>query len=260
MATGLFYNRMKLAHLGVVGLSLFAVLMGVGGRARRAAVLGTVILGAAVFLTYRRAAPLSLLVALFTFGILFGGVNRRSWLKATGAVGLVVIGAFLATATGRVRLVQAKEALLERFEIYGYALSLWRESPWFGVGHGHYPTRIGSITEQLSPLLQQSAHSWLIETLVETGVVGATALVAAIVTALTRVSVHLSLRPQVAASDQVLLRRFAWVALVSLLLIGLVHSVLYHRPVILAFWLLLGVAASPLERKRSVPLGSKEPD
>lgn len=259
MATGLFYNRIKLAHLGVVGLALLTVLGVYVARARRWALAGGVLLALAVFLTYRRAAPLSLLVALAVYGLAFGGRARERWLLGASGLALVAGSGLLVTATGRYRIVQAKDALLERFEIYAHALSLWRESPWLGVGHGHYRAAIGGVTDRLSPLLQQSAHSWFLETLVETGVVGLLGLLVALTGAVVRLTRRLRVRGESAPSEPAVLRdRFTWIALLSLVLLGLAHSVLFHRPVALAFWTLLGMAAGAPGDIRTSGLSSRD--
>lgn len=258
MATGLFYNRIKLAHLGVVGLALFAVLGVYGPRARPWAIVGGVVLGVAVFFTYRRAAPLSLLLGLALYGLVFGGRARPRWLLgAAGLAGLTAAG-LLVTETGRYRIVQAKDALLERLDIYGHALTLWRESPWLGVGHGRYRAAIGGVTDRLSPLLQTSAHSWFLETLAETGVVGLLGLSLAVVGAAVRLTRRLRAREEGAHDAGALLDRFAWIALLALLLLGLAHSVLFHRPVAMAFWTLLGVAAGAPGDIRSTTLSSRD--
>lgn len=251
MATGLFYNRIKLAHLGVVGLSLLAVVAMVRSRARPYALAGAIILGAAIFFTYRRAAPLSFVVALSAFGYFFAGAHRKKWLAVSAAVALLLVGAFLATETGRHRIVQAEDALYERSQIYGHALALWKQAPWFGVGHGHYRASIDGMATGLSALLRTSAHSWLLEALVETGLVGISGLVFAVGSAFLRLTRRLRTTQGGAPSAQQRLDRFAWIALLGLFVLGTAHSVLYHRPVALAFWVLLGVAAaSPSDIRR----------
>lgn len=245
MATGLFYNRLKLAHLGVVGLALFAVLLSAPTRARRWAAVLAVVLAAAIFFTYRRAAPLALIASLAGFGLLFAGQARRRWLLGSGALASVVLLGLIFTREGRVRLRDAGAALYERQEIHGHALELWSRTPWFGAGHGHYRALIGTVTDRLSPLLETSAHGWFLETLVETGVIGALGFLTALGVALFRLTKRLLESRGQRGTVPILRDRFVWIALVALIVLGLAHSVLYHRPVALAFWTLLGLAAGP---------------
>lgn len=246
MATGLFYNRLKLAHTGVLGLGLIALCAMRGPpRVRRWLAHGAaiVVLGAAILLTYRRAAPGALIVA----SLFLGAVLKRVRLVAvTSAIGAGILALYAATELGRSRANEADAALAERLEIYRAAAAMIRDHPLIGVGHGDYKGAIAGYARDIPEVLWTSPHNWPLHVLAETGLLGAIAFFAAI--GLVFVPLVRRVRADRTSLDvHAFADRFSLLGLTTLLGLGAVHSVLYHAPVALLFWTLLGLARG-LER------------
>lgn len=262
MATGLFYNRLKFAHVAVLGLGLIglvidgAIQSGAGGigAARRArprvvwAFVAAVTLGIALFLTYRRAAPAALLGA----GLLLALLMRRLRLAASvvAIAGGILLLYFLSDY-GRDRIDAAALELGERLQIYQAALTLVMEHPLVGVGHGGWA---GSIGAYLPPDLSakvlrnglNSPHNLGLQVMAETGALGFLGFAAAVGSSLAATAIAIR-RDRDVESPQATLDRFVFLGLVALIGLGMLHSVLYHVPVALAFWTMLGVASARLE-------------
>ena len=245
MASGLFYNRIKLAHVGIVGLAtLCAMTISTSPRTvrlRPLLVLSIVILGTAIYLSYRRAAPVALCGAFLVWALL---VRRKRILAFGTGVSVLFGAAFFMMQTGRARLEAATGSLDERILIYRSALNLAADNPLFGVGHGAYRQSVGSYATSNVPEvilnLQSQAHNVFLHTLTETGLIGLIAFVLVILISLLRVSRRLR-----AAEDttRVTTDQVAFLAVIILLLIGMLHFVLYHNPVALVFWYCLGLCA-----------------
>ncbi|MCA9553877.1 MAG: O-antigen ligase family protein [Myxococcales bacterium] len=240
MARGLFYNRLKLAHVGVVGLAL-AVLAALHGdkRDRWWAWLAAAVIGVAVLLTFRRAAPLALMVG---FGaLLFVRGKLRALPALVVAVGLLVAGLSF-TGIGQRRAESFSHDVESRLWLFSLGLEIWREHPLVGVGHGAYE----SIAEPRLPpnghndLQATSPHNQALHVLAETGLLGALGFFFALGWGLWRLGrrLHESWDPVDA---------LAVLALATLSALGAVHTVLYHPNVAIVWWLAMGVAV----RRRS---------
>lgn len=272
MATGLFYNRLKFAHVAVLGLGLIGLVIDgaiQGGRtwsvpagwfrrqpsgadpSRRAglpvgwAFVAAVTLGLALFLTYRRAAPAALLGA----GLLLALLMRRLRLAASvvAIAGGILLLYFLSDY-GRDRIDAAALELGERLQIYQAALQLVVEHPLVGVGHGGWAGSIGAyLPPELSAKVLRnglnSPHNLGLQVLAETGVLGFLGFAAAVGSSLAATALAIR-RDRDVASPQATLDRFVFLGLVALSGLGMLHSVLYHVPVALAFWTMLGVASA----------------
>lgn len=242
MATGLFHNRLKLAHVGVVALACAAPLViRSRGRGRALAAAAAVVIAGGVLLSFRRAAPAALLVAA---ALVLIAIGRRRAVLGLAAVGAVLVLGAASTGAGRERLDTASLHLDERLGIYAAAIELWREAPVFGVGHGGYPAAIVRVAPEMKADLTTSPHNQLLHALTETGLVGLLAFVLGVGGALLRALRRLRARR---AEDGLgaIRDRVATTAALALLGLGAVHAVLFHTPVALAFWAALGAAGGP---------------
>ncbi len=242
MATGLFHNRLKLAHVGVVALACAApMVLRARGRRRSLAVAAAVVIAGGVLLSFRRAAPAALLVAA---ALVLLAVGRRRAVLGLAAVGAVLVLGAASTGAGRERLDTASLHLDERLGIYAAAVELWREAPIFGVGHGGYPAAIVRVAPEMKADLTTSPHNQLLHALTETGLVGLLGFAFGVGGALLRALRRLRARRD--ADDLTATRdRVAATAALALLGLGAVHAVLFHTPVALAFWAALGAAGGP---------------
>lgn len=259
MATGLYYNRIKLAHVGVVGLGLLVLVTldhlrrgGAVGR-RVALVLATAFLAGGLLLTYRRAAPAALLVGLVTVGLT---LRQRRRAAALVMVGGLLVGALALSDYGRERLDAASDDVGTRAQIWASAGRLVLEHPVLGSGHGGYGPGIRAHTppDASAELLRNvlnSPHNAALYVLAETGVVGFAGWCLAVLSSL--VALLRAVRREAAVhTARTQLDRLAVVGLVTIAALGVVHTVLYHASVALLFWGLLGVAAARLP-----PLGHR---
>ena len=246
MATGLFYNRMKLVHVGVVALGV-AVIASEGARKRALWVALAVIVAGGVFLTYRRAAPAAWVVGMVALAMAMTRYKRAALISVIGG-GLLALSSL--AGYGRERIDNAGEDLGLRVEIWSAARRLIADHPLFGVGHGGYLRAVGPYLEDASsPDLVRNAltnpHNALLYVLAETGLVGFVGF--AIAVGASVAALVLSVRADRESDEpEVLLDRAALVGIATLMVIGVVHAVLYHAPVAMLFWALLGVAAARL--------------
>jgi len=244
-ATGLFYSRLKLAHIGIVGLGLLGLMVTAQNKKRVWAIGGAVILAGAIFLTYRRAAPLALILSGVILAVVMG--RLRTALSSLVA-GAIVIGLFLLTDYGRERVMGLTENISERIQIYTHALEIARAHWLFGVGHGQYQQAILQVAPQMPRDLTTSPHNLILHVLAETGLVGLLGFCTACIGAIYRLI--LGIRADQQASD--LMRtadRFTLLGLSCIIILGAVHSVLHHVPVSLLYWALLGFAATRMPAK-----------
>jgi len=244
-ASGLFYNRLRLAHVGAIGLSVLSVLSlgALTQRIRRLAAAGLLLLALAVVLTYARMV-LAAWTGAAVLLVLLLSTPRRAGLMLAG--GLSVASAVLAAESGRQRILRAFEDLSIRAEIFSMALRLFVKQPFFGVGHGDYP-------QNAMPLLRPGgsrnwtidAHNLYLHTLAETGIVGAIGFFVAVGGGLW----GLLRQVQAQASSthpQAILRRCALLVLITFAGLGLVHYPLHHAAVGLTFWAAVGLGTAVL--------------
>jgi hypothetical protein len=246
MATGLYYNRLKLAHTAILGMGLVCLSLarsGIGAKKQARDLAAAIVIGGAVLLSYRRAAPAALAAASVFFGLL---ALRFRWAVASAIVSLAIVGFYATTDLGRERAGTAGSALGERLHVFESALSLIRDHMLLGVGHGDYKAAIAAYSGDIPQVLWTSPHNLPLHVLAETGLIGfgglAVAIGAAITRAVRRVRAESSDTPEAQAD------RFALLGLLTLLALGLLHSALYHAPVALSFFTLLGVANRPTRK------------
>ncbi|MCC7386284.1 MAG: O-antigen ligase family protein [Deltaproteobacteria bacterium] len=255
MATGLYYNRIKLAHAGVVGLALLGVVAIDRDRRDRTKLArdlaAIVLLGGAVLLSLRRAAPLALLLAMLLVSLLLWRPRLVRASAIAAALGALV---YVLSSQARARVETATLAFDERWAMYSAAWSMFRDHWLLGVGHGDYgatiapyaPAALAAVQDQRD--LFSNAHNLYLQVLAETGVVGFAGFTLAIGGALVR-GLTRARRDRRESSVDALGDRFALLGLTTLLLIGLVHAALYQAPVALIFWALVGLAAGPAARR-----------
>ncbi len=239
-AAGLFYNRLKLAHVGMVGAALIALIAFSPHARRRVRVLagaGGLVLCGALVLTYARMAFLAV-VASF---VALAGVLRR-WLILAAAAGLSLAGGLLLllTENGRMRISSLDEDLSIRRTMIDRALAIFGEHPWLGVGHGVYRNAIERVGPQgLTGVHLTSPHNLWLQVLAETGVVGFIGFNLALAWCVACVMRRIVRRQN--DPDRAILDRFALLGVLAIAFVGLLHSSLHHAPVGLVFWTLAGV-------------------
>lgn len=245
-ASGLYYNRLKLAHVGLTGLALFGLVLvqkGVSVRTRRAAGLGLLVLGGGVVYTYARMA----LVGLAGGALVLAAFSARAKTVLKVAVGgASLAGLLLLTEYGRSRFVTISEDGELRLGLFRAAWQLFLEHPLFGVGHGAYGLMVRPFLPDASGVHLTSPHNQWLQVLAETGLVGFGGFVLATSTALWR-SLQAVLQP---GPGPALLHRWILVCMVGLLLTGLTHSTLHHPTVALLFWTLAGAASTPRSQSK----------
>ena len=240
MALGLFDHRLRLAEIGVVGLALASVVVTapeVSRRTRAAAGLSLAVLVPAVLGTYVRMPWVGFVAGAVALWALLG----RPWtaLAAAGGGICVAIG-LLSTPIGARRIASGPEDWAVRTRMWSAGIEVFRDHPWFGVGHGGYRAAVEGMPG-LTGVQLTSPHNLAIQALAETGVVGAGALAVALGVTLWRLgrAVRAHRRDD---GGLVRLERVAFLGLGALMVTGLVHFTLHHAAVGLVFWTLAGVA------------------
>lgn len=253
-ASGLFYNRLKLAHVGLVGLGVIgcALLSGrLRGRARGLAVAGALILGGAMVLTWARATWPALLAGALAVALVLASRGRA--LRPRSVAGVIVAAAALilgigVSETGRERLLDTLPDIGVRMRLYRGAFAMFRDHPLLGVGHGVYPKLSPRYVEQGWGPHFIDAHNLFLHALAETGVVGFAGLATALAVAFVALARRVRSAEGAEVDARVLLDRVALFTLAALTALGLVHYPLHHATVALLFWAAVGVAAGGRRR------------
>lgn len=239
-ASGLFYNRIRLAHVGVMGLGLLALVATTKGRPRTRvlAALGAAILGGAILLTYARTA----LVALAVGALVLDLLSSRPRRAALVAGGFTVLGGLVSlTAGGQRRLMESLEDLEIRGRIFGMAARIIADHPALGAGHGMYAVHARPLLEPAwSRNWIPNAHNLWLHTLAETGALGTLGFALAVGLGLVGA---VRLARGATASPQNKLHRLGAIVLLTYLALGLLHHPLFHASVGLGFWFTIGWGA-----------------
>lgn len=242
-SSGLFYNRLRLAHLGVAGLALLVMIVAERSSAKRTRLWGAAalaILGAGVLFTYARMAALALVVALVVIVV----VSRVRWIVTASIAGVGALGtaAFLATDYGQRRIASLSTDLAVRRAMVEAAVELVRTHPWFGVGHGIYRSAVlPHMPPDLGGVTSTSPHNQWLQVLAETGIVGLMGFSVAFVGAL--VLAYVVVRGRRGREDhEARLVRLGFLVLVMVFIIGITHFALHHASVGLMTWTAVGVA------------------
>jgi hypothetical protein len=239
-ASGLFYNRLKLAHVGMIGALLIAMIAfapHVRRRVRTIAAAGGLLLGAGLAFTYARMAFLAMVAA---FVALAAVLKRWLILGASIAVSLAGAIAVLSSEHGRERLSTLDEDFSIRRTMFEAALAMFSAHPIFGVGHGVYRNAIQQLGPSgLTGVHLTSPHNLWLQLLAETGVVGFAGFNVAVVWCSLRAIRRIARGPN--DVDRAILDRLALLGVLAILFVGVLHFSLHHAPVSLVFWTLAGV-------------------
>jgi O-antigen ligase len=251
-ASGLFYNRIRLAHVGAMGVSMLSVIMFATGR-RKLRILagaGLTIVVLALLLTYARMVLVAGSTAGLVLVLLVSRPRNAGFLAAGGGTLAVLV---ILTEAGRARLARSGEDLEIRGRIFKMALRIFEQHPWFGAGHGNY-------TRHARPMLQPGwsrnwtvdAHNLYLHTLAETGIVGMLGFAVALALGASRMLRRVKSEAQ-NQTAQAVLHRVGFLILLTFLVLGLLHQPLHHAAVGIGFWTALGLGAmGPSERPEKV--------
>jgi O-antigen ligase len=129
------------------------------------------------------AATLAALVLFFT-ALTF---RRQHRLPAIVLLGCIVVTGvltlpksyFIQERLNRLKTAEAKMNDDMRFALWGPALKMWRDNPWFGVGPGHFDTRFRGYRPEGVQLTPDRAHNDYLNTLADWGTVGAALVLSA---------------------------------------------------------------------------------
>lgn len=241
-ASGLFYNRLKLAHVGIVGLGLFGLLAlrqpPVAALRRGLLAIGALVVLAAIVLTHARMAVVAFTGAAIIVALLLRrrGVAVLGTIVAAGLATIAAVG-----SEGAERLATLERDISIRRHLFATAAGVFRDHPLIGVGHGMYRKIAAPVFDGQGVLLD--AHNLALHVLVETGLVGFLALAAAIGGCLLRVAQAVA-RDRALGTAAAVRNRFALFGLLAILILGLTHVPTHHAPVALLFWTLAGIAWS----------------
>ncbi|MBI2374638.1 MAG: O-antigen ligase family protein [Deltaproteobacteria bacterium] len=240
--SGLFYNRLKLAHAGILGLGL-VTLIAIEPRVRRSTrawcAASAAVIAPAVAMTGARMAVAAALIAI-VFVIALTSSKRT--LVVAAATAIVTAGLVAATPSGRARLRRAVSDTAIRHTIHAVAWNVFLESPILGVGHGTYRVRAEPhAAPGFSREWTVDAHSIPLHALAETGLVGTTGLLTAIGVALLRVIRRIRAGAEELVSS--VTDRFSLYGLTAIACLGSFHFPMHHATIALAFWYLLALAS-----------------
>ena len=240
VASGLFYHRLRLGQVGIVGLALSFVVASspsVERRTRWAAGGAIAVVLPALLGTYVRTPWVGLTGAVVMLLLLLA----RPWAAlGTLASGGVAGAVLLATPQGARRFASWPEDWAIRKRMFSAALEVFSNHPWFGVGHGGYRKAVHGMPD-LTGVQLTSPHNLGFQVLAETGLVGAVAFGVAFAVTLGRLGGRIWGHRR-EDSPEVRLERVAFLGLVALMATGFVHFTLHHAVVGLVFWTLAGVA------------------
>ena len=248
-ASGLFFNRLKLAHVGIIALGVMAFSALRPGRDRRVralAAVGGLVLTGAILLTWARAAlPAALAAGAIVF-LVSGGWSRGRLLRVGGALATVaLVGGVLGAVTdvGQERFSVLSRDIAVRLNLFEGGLSMFADHPWFGVGHGAYRLFSPEYVEKGWGPHFIDGHSIIVHTLAETGIIGFLGFASALGAGLWALFTQAR---DAAAQDDVpaTVTQVALYSALTFTLLGLAHFVLHHATVALIFWVALGVGAA----------------
>lgn len=241
-ASGLFYNRLKLAHVGAVVLVMVVPLVidrKLDRKWRLLAGGALVISGAGVLFAYARMALVALVAGLaVTFGLI--RVRLRTIL-AFAAVGVVTVVLVLASPQGeRVTSSLTKDAGIRK-AMMSAGVEVAKAYPIFGAGHGVYRSVVGPhMPANLARVTHTSPHNQFLQVLAETGIVGLFGFSMMFFGALW-IAVRNARSLGRGQGADAHLARWALSTLVVVFVVGLTHFALHHATVGLVFWVALGV-------------------
>ena len=152
-------GRMKPALRILLGYASVMIAVGIGVSLSRGGWLAT-----------------ALALVLFFLVLLF---HRGFRLPAAFALGVMLLGVVYCAPRSSLIQQRAETVVKEagsteytRYRLWLPALELWRETPWLGLGPGHFDYRFRSVRPQEIQLRPDRAHNDFLNTLVDWGVVG----------------------------------------------------------------------------------------
>jgi O-antigen ligase len=159
-------SRLKPTFKVFLGYASFVIMVGLGASLSRGAWIATV-----------------LALGLF-FSLLL--LHRSHRLSAVLFLGLILMGG--AIFIPRSELFKARIGQLysdgkldddKRFELWGPALLVWRENPWWGAGPAHFDYRFRQYRPETVQLRPDRTHNDFLNVLTDLGIVGAVLISAA---------------------------------------------------------------------------------
>jgi len=252
VAGGFYFHRLKMAHVLLLGLGLifarqlFAELS-IRRRLLELAVGG--LFAVTMLFTYARGAMLAAAVAAVVV-IPFASKRWRVW----ACLGLLVAGvAGAAVPSVRARLLSStgSETTDIRALIWSQGVRIIADHP-LGVGLGNYPSVVDRYYEINEPHfgIRTYPHNVLLAAWAETGPVG---LVGYLFLWLLPIGLCITrLRRSTARSGERSAAAAGLFGLVALLVVGLTHDVLFHKPVAYAFVGLVGLLLAALTHPEGV--------
>jgi len=256
-----FYAQLLLVALPFAAAAAIAM----RGARRTLFIIATLIIGAAVILTYSRGAMLALAVMAV---LLLTALRVRMLHFATAAVAAIVL-LFALPSDVTARLVTVEQLLPgsgtgverdasvdKRKLVLGTAWNMFADHPFLGVGIANFSTRFnryaalaGSSSPQYDdPGEGQFPHSLYMQIAAETGVVGLTLFGAAMLAAIASIyRTHRDLEAR-GRSDLAAIAAGIGVALCGYLLTSMFLHGAYQRPL----WITLGFTAA-IARLRTQP-------
>ena len=244
VASGLFYNRLKLAHVGIVALGGMLLLLSsrpprTWKKSNWILLFGACILAPALVLTHARMAMAAFLAAISMMIVILGNKRVVVGFLTTTVTALTI---FLSSDFAATRFQQIRGDLEIRLNIYKVATTIISEHPWLGVGHGVYRSVAKRFFQEgWSRTWLVDAHQLVLHTWAETGIIGLIAFMTVLLVGIVRL-IQRCRRSQSSLDPANQLDRCALFGLLALSFLGMVHYPLHHGPVALLFWLCLGLA------------------
>jgi O-antigen ligase len=147
----------------------------------------SLVIAAGIGVSLSRGSWLSAGLALLVFFVILI-FHRGFRLPAALALVILVTGAAFYVPQSPLIQKRAESALKEsteseytRYKLWGPAVRLWKESPWVGVGPGHFDYRFRSVRPQEIQLRPDRTHNDFLNALVDWGVAGFVLVMAALV-------------------------------------------------------------------------------
>jgi O-antigen ligase len=242
-ASGLYYNRLKLAHVGMLAFGLLVLVLAtrrpLAKRTAWQAAIAAAVIAGAIVLTYARMALAAAVIGLLVVGLI---LSRFRLIGTVALLALLLGGAYALNRFGPEHLLKVSEDVRIRLHMSKTAFEMFLDHPLFGVGHGLYRQAAAPSWDTVGALMD--AHNFGLQVLAETGIVGFFGLSVTAVVCLSRVG--RSVRRARAAGDSISVRdRFTLFGLTALFVLGATHVPTHHAPVALSLWCLLGMASAP---------------
>ncbi len=194
------------------------------------------VMAAALYFSFSRGAPLSLLVGLGAAALLWAARSGRRRLVLIVPAGTALGGVVLFGLFFRFRLDRVVTRLAGRGELWEAAAAMVRDHPWLGVGAAGFGTALPGY--QVGTVFSRFAHNSYLQVAAELGFPGLVVFAALIVVLLAGVRrAYLALDEE---ASWVVLGLFA--GLVAVIAHNIVDYTFYMPAVALVFWWLAGLA------------------